>query len=354
MQEDGARAYLEGLIRGATGYGYVLAGIKTGIFDALHRSGADGVLAADLATKLGYREDYIRILCETAFALGILDDAGDERFRLANGFETLLTAGPFPASLTPSFRAHEPWIRERLDLTAAIKTGEDQPPNLAGTDPARARMSVPLKRLQAKLTTEHIYLRIPAIAERLRQGARVLEVGCGVGAQLESLARAFPTASFVGIDLLPPALEVAGELIADSGLGDRVSFRRLGAEHLDDVDAFDIVTMNIVLHELQPAIRPAAVTALCRALRPGGMLVSNDFLYPNRREDFRKSEFALGVFDQAMEMTWANRHLTQDQLRELCLESGFARCEFQHISLPSPSNARPGTIEERLSALAFK
>jgi SAM-dependent methyltransferase len=354
MKQDGARAYLESLIRGATDYGYVLAGIKTGIFDALQKSGADGGSAADLAVMLGYREDYLRIWCETAFALGVLDDAGEGRFCLANGFEALLTAGPFPTSLTPAFRAHEPWIRERLDLAAVIETGEQRPPNLPGTDLARARMSVPAKRAKADLATELIYLRIPAVAERLHQGARVLEVGCGVGTQLESLARAFPTASFVGIDLLPPALEVAGELIADSGLSDRVSFRRLGAEHLDDVDAFDLVTMNIVLHELQPAIRPAAVTAMCRSLRPGGVLVSNDFLYPNRREDFRKPEFALGVFDQALEMTWGNRHLTQDQLRELYLESGFARCELQHISLPLPSNGRPGSLEECLTALAFK
>jgi SAM-dependent methyltransferase len=354
MQQDGARAYLEGLIRGATDYGYVLAGIKTGIFDALQKSGADGRSAADLAVTLGYREDYVRILCETAFALGVLDDAGEGRFRLANGFETLVTSGPFPTSLTASFRAHDPLIRERLDLAAVIESGEQRPVNLAGTDPARARMSVPRKRVKADLATELIYLRIPAVAERLRQGARVLEVGCGVGTQIESLARAFPTASFVGIDPLPLALEVAGKLIADSGFSDRVSFRRLGVEHLDDVDAFDVVTMNIVLHELQPAIRPAAVTVMCRSLRPGGVLVSNDFLYPNRRDDFRKPEFAPGVFDQAMEMTWGNRHLTQDQLRELYLESGFSRCDFQHISLPSPSNARPGIVEERLSALAYK
>jgi len=249
---------------------------------------------------------------------------------------------------------NEPWIRDRLDLAAVIESGEQRPPNLPGTDPARARLTVPAKRLKAVLVTERIYLRIPAVAERLSRGARVLEVGCGVGTQMESLARAFPTASFVGIDLLPPALEVARELIADSGLSDRVGFRRLGAEHLDDVDAFDLVTMNIVLHELQPATRPSAVAAMYRALRPGGVLLSNDFRYPNRREDFRKPEFALGVFDQALEITWGNRHLTQDQLRELYLESGFARCEFQHISLPYPSNLRPGSIEECLTALAFK
>lgn len=39
-----------------------------------------------------------------------------------------------------------------------------------------------------------------------------------------------------------------------------------------------------------------------RALRPGGVLISSDSLYPNRREDFRNPEYALGVFDQALEV----------------------------------------------------
>ncbi len=354
METGDARAYLEGLIRGATDYAHILAGMKAGIFDALGRSGPAGSSAADLAATLGYREDYLRIWCETAFALGVLDDGGDGRFRLADGFESLLTSGPPPASVTGGFRLHERWVRERLDLAEVIQTGEERPRSDVTEDREYAAAMVTHSRPLAQVRTERIYLHIPAVADRLRQGGRLLDVGCGVGTQVESLAQAFPTATFVGIDILTHMLEVARELIGSGGLSDRVTFLQTGAEQLEDEEAFDVVAMNIVLHELPPAIRPRAVAAMCRALCPGGVLISNDFLYPNRREDFRTPEYALGVFDQALELAWGSRHLSQDQLQELYIESGFARCEFLHIPVPFPSLVRPGSQVIYLTALAFK
>jgi ubiquinone/menaquinone biosynthesis C-methylase UbiE len=354
METEAARAYLEGLIRGATDYTHILAGMKAGIFDALARSGPAGSSAADLAATLGYREDYVRIWCETAFALGVLDDGGDRRFRLADGFEALLTSGPPPASVTGAFRLHEQWVRERLELAEVIQTGEDRPRSDVTDDREHAAAMATYTRPLAQVRTERIYLQIPAVADRLRQGGRLLDVGCGVGTQVESLAQAFPTATFVGIDVLAPVLEVARELIAAGGLSDRVTFLQTGAEQLEAEEAFDVIMMNIVLHELPPAIRPRAVTAMYRASRPGGVLISNDFLYPNRRAEFRTPEYALGVFDQALELAWGSRHLSRDQLQELYIDSGFARCEFVQIPMPFPSLVRPGSQVIYLTALAFK
>jgi hypothetical protein len=60
------------------------------------------------------------------------------------------------------------------------------------------------------------------------------------------------------------------------------------------------------------------------------------------------------VFDQAQELAWGSRHLSQDQLRELFVASGFARCEFLSIPLPFPALVRPGSPVSYLTALAFK
>ena len=154
--------------------------------------------------------------------------------------------------------------------------------------------------------------------------------------------------------MLSSVVGVARELATAGGLGERVTFQQLGVEQLEDAESFDVVTMNIVLHELPPAIRPQGMRAMCRALRPEGVLISNDFLYPNRREDFRAPEYALGVFDQAQELAWGSRHLSQDQLQALFLESGFARCEFRYVPLPFPALVRPGSPVGYLTALAYK
>jgi SAM-dependent methyltransferase len=149
-------------------------------------------------------------------------------------------------------------------------------------------------------------------------------------------------------------LEVAGEVLGADGLGGRVSVRQLSVDQLESTDEFDVVSMNIVFHELAPAIRQQAMAAMYRALRPDGVLISNDFLYPNRREDFREPKYALGVFDQALEMAWGSRHLSRDQIHDLFMASGFRRCEFREIPLPFPSLVRPGNPVVYLTALAFK
>ncbi len=54
------------------------------------------------------------------------------------------------------------------------------------------------------------------------------------------------------------------------------------------------MSLNIVMHELLPELRPGAMANALRALKPGGVLISNDFHYPSRIEDFREPRHAIG------------------------------------------------------------
>ena len=72
------------------------------------------------------------------------------------------------------------------------------------------------------------------IAEEIerRQPARVLESGCGVALQLAFLASEFPGVQFVGSDLAPKMIEVAGGLIQQQSLRN-VSLFTLAHDQLD-------------------------------------------------------------------------------------------------------------------------
>jgi len=99
-------------------------------------------------------------------------------------------------------------------------------------------------------------------------GARVLEVGCGVGAQTVIIAPANPGAHFTGIDLSEASLAEARRRAADAGLRN-VEFRQADLLDLPFSDgSFDHVLVCFVLEHLPEPAR--ALESLRRVLVPGG------------------------------------------------------------------------------------
>jgi ubiquinone/menaquinone biosynthesis C-methylase UbiE len=111
----------------------------------------------------------------------------------------------------------------------------------------------------------------------LRAGMRVLDLGCGGGAvALKIAALVGPEGEVVGIDLDPSILRLAQQQADDSKLS--VTFRHLGAEELDEVEAYDFVYARYLLSHLGRPER--ALEAMVRALRPGGLLAVEDVFFP--------------------------------------------------------------------------
>src|SRR5262249_13663913 len=59
---------------------------------------------------------------------------------------------------------------------------------------------------------------------RLHAGAKVADIGCGVGFSTLLMAEAFPKSSFVGYDFHAPSIEQANAHAQSHGLGNRVRF----------------------------------------------------------------------------------------------------------------------------------
>ena len=62
------------------------------------------------------------------------------------------------------------------------------------------------------------------VVDQLTAGARVADVGCGHGASTVLMARAFPTATFVGYDYHEASVATARARARAAGVEDRVSF----------------------------------------------------------------------------------------------------------------------------------
>ncbi len=93
---------------------------------------------------------------------------------------------------------------------------------------------------------------IPALesaAGRLREGARVADVGCGFGASTIVLAKAYPNSTFVGYDYHEPSIAAARERAGQAGVADRVRFEVAGAKDYPG-RGFDLVAFFDCLHDM--------------------------------------------------------------------------------------------------------
>lgn len=104
-----------------------------------------------------------------------------------------------------------------------------------------------------------------------RAGMRVLDVGCGTGAQLERYAAAGCVVA--GIDLSEAMLTRARTRLgstADLRVGDAVRLP------FDD-SVFDLATATLVLHEVPAGARDVVVREMQRVVRDDGRLLVTDF-----------------------------------------------------------------------------
>ena len=102
-------------------------------------------------------------------------------------------------------------------------------------------------------------------------GARMLDVGTGVGALAMGFARAFPQLQVLGIDVLDRVLDLARHAIAASDAAARVSVRNQDVAGFADDTGFDLAWFPA------PFIPPESVRSglprVAAALRPGGWLM---------------------------------------------------------------------------------
>lgn len=108
-------------------------------------------------------------------------------------------------------------------------------------------------------------------SQEVSPGMKVLDVGCGTGAQLARYVEAGCVAS--GVDLSPSMLAKAQERFGDSA-----DIRLADATELPYDDAsFDVVLASLFLHELAPDFRRGVVAEIARVLRADGTAVIVDF-----------------------------------------------------------------------------
>lgn len=246
-------AELTDLSAGVWGVAAVAACAELGIVERLGEPTGAGALAA----AAGVSPQLAERLVDTLVALGLAERRGD---RYA---ATPALAARSPAMLAADGTATLLQAADLVRRAAAGQLGED---GWRHTDPvvlqAQGTMSAGAVGLLA---------RVPGMPERLAGLATFLDVGAGVGAVSIELCRRFPRLRAVGLEPADAPLALARGNVAAAGLDERVELRQTLVQEIDDVEAFDVVWLP--LDFLPPAVVPAALRAVHRAMRRGGLLL---------------------------------------------------------------------------------
>ena len=107
---------------------------------------------------------------------------------------------------------------------------------------------------------------VPGLLEKLEEGIRVADIGCGAGTAAILIAEGFPNCEVHGFDVSEESIAVAQERA--EGLSN-VEFHTAPAEAIPTEPGFDLVTTFDVIHDL--ADPSAALRRIRQALRPGGV-----------------------------------------------------------------------------------
>jgi ubiquinone/menaquinone biosynthesis C-methylase UbiE len=111
---------------------------------------------------------------------------------------------------------------------------------------------------------------IPALTgveEKLQAGAKVADIGCGLGASTILLAENYPNSRLVGCDYHEGSIDLARKRAADAGVAERISFETSSAATFEGT-GYDLVTTFDSLHDMGDPL--GAASHIRQALTPDG------------------------------------------------------------------------------------
>jgi 2-polyprenyl-3-methyl-5-hydroxy-6-metoxy-1,4-benzoquinol methylase len=106
--------------------------------------------------------------------------------------------------------------------------------------------------------------------DKLRAGARVADVGCGLGASTILMAQAFDRSTFTGFDSHEPSIVAARRAATEAGVASRATFTLAAAAQLP-AGGYDLVCLFDALHDMGDPV--GAARRIRQALAPDGSML---------------------------------------------------------------------------------
>ncbi|HET6916523.1 MAG TPA: class I SAM-dependent methyltransferase [Acidimicrobiales bacterium] len=317
-------------------------GDRLGLYRAM--AGRGPMTAGDLSAATGLHERWLLEWLRSQAAAGLVTSADGVVFELPpeaapvlsdEGASLWFAAGAFSGA------AATPDVVE--GLARAFRTGTGLSYDDLGPSAAHQveRMLGPWSRLAL---VPVILPALEGVVERLRQGARVVDVGCGAGVALLAMAEAFPNSSFEGYDPSVHAIARARDNVARSGL-DNIRLVEAPAENLPGEPTYDLVLTLDCLHDMP---RPAeAARSIRRALKPEGTWLVKEIRSAPEWSTNLKNPLLAMMYATSVSTCMSSAMsepggaglgtlgLDPERLETLCTDAGFDRFKLHDFEDPA-------------------
>lgn len=287
--------------------------------------------SAEVAAHAGVGERYVREWLSGQAAGGYLTyDAGDGRFSLTEE-QAFALAAPEGMQIAAGFHLSIAAAQNAERLTEAIRSNsgfgwhEHHPALFEGTE----------RFFRPGYVANLVSSWIPALdgAEaKLRDGAKVADIGCGHGASTLLLGQSYPKSRVTGFDYHGPSIDQARKHATDAGLAAQVSFEVAAAADFPGT-GYDLISIFDALHDMPDPL--AAARHIRGSLAPDGTFLlvepyANDALEDNINPVGRLFYTASTVICVAHSMSEEPRtalgaQAGQARLTALLNDAGFSR-----------------------------
>jgi 2-polyprenyl-3-methyl-5-hydroxy-6-metoxy-1,4-benzoquinol methylase len=283
IDQDRLQAFLGhvvGDLGAAMGATLVLLGDQLGLYKALAEAGP--LTPAALAKHTGTHERYVREwLCAQAAGGYVTYEPAGGLFSLSPEQASALADDSSPAFVPGGFQIVEAILQAKNRALENFRTGA----GMGWGDHAGCLFEGTERFFRSaylgNLTTSWIPS-LEGMAGKLEAGAKVADVGCGLGASTILMAKTYPKSRFVGFDAHEASIALARKRASAAGVSDRVTFEVARATDFPGT-GYDFVAHFDCLHDMGDPV--GAARHVRRTLAPEGLWMVVEPFALDRIED---------------------------------------------------------------------
>jgi 2-polyprenyl-3-methyl-5-hydroxy-6-metoxy-1,4-benzoquinol methylase len=305
-------------------------GDELGLYAALTELGASS--SDDLAARTGCHPRLVREWLDGQAAGGLLEwDEATDRYAIGPEATMALADDESPVFVARAMNAigsvfiDMPKVAEAFRGNGALSWGAHHPCLFSGTEW--------FFRTGYRAELPNWIAALDGVAEKLRAGGRIADVGCGHGASCVVLAQAFPEADIAGFDFHGPSITIAEERAAEAGVAEQTSFAVADAKGYDG--SYDLICFFDCLHDMGDPVGIARY-ALDHLADDGTVLLVEPFALDGRAANMAGNPMAAMLYTVSSGICTPNS-LSQEvalglgaqageaRLREVFQEAGFSQ-----------------------------